>query len=178
MSIVTSSDGGARWRPMLASDLAAIKRLADDIHPRYPERLVVFEEKLRLFPCGCFTLEAPDGDPAGYCFSHPWRRGVPPELNTLFGELPQPPTTFFVHDIAVAESHRRRGNAQALLSTLRTVAQRVRLDHMTLVAVSGSAPFWEKNGFHRTADVTVQRAVGAKYGAQAIHMEAALPPYL
>jgi Acetyltransferase (GNAT) family len=162
---------------MVGSDLPTINDLSDRIHINYPEEAVVFEEKLRLFPFGCFTLSGVGEAPVGYCFSHLWTRGMPPALDTLLDNLPDSPTTYFIHDLAVADSVRGRHLAIALLPVLVTVARLWRLNHMTLIAVNKSEGFWRKYGFENTPDDSLQAAVRSKYSDEAIHMELNLTPY-
>ena len=155
---------------MTAPDLAAIAALSTRVHPKYPERPEVLAEKFRLFPAGSFALA--EGDTiAGYCFSHPWTKGAPPSLDTFLGELPRVADSFFIHDLTLDASMRRRHLAAALVPDLVRAARGAALSHMTLVAVNGSAPFWSRMGFHRTADEAIQAAARAKYDAGAVHME-------
>jgi len=167
----TPGPPAARWRPMQEPDLAAVKDLSDRIHINYPEEAIVFEEKLRLFPHGCFTLERSDGEMVGYCFSHPWRKGLPPLLDTLLGNLPPDPNTYFIHDLAVAETHRGKGLAALLPPIIVIVARIYRLNHITLIAVNKSEGFWGKHGFAHTPDSALQQAVRARFSDEAIHME-------
>src|SRR5262245_57988445 len=74
----SASTMNAAWRAMLKHDMAAIHRLSERVHPDYPEDEAVFDEKLALFPFGCLTLDSEDGRLVGYCFSHPWAKGIPP----------------------------------------------------------------------------------------------------
>jgi GNAT superfamily N-acetyltransferase len=156
---------------MRTDDLGPVNTLADRIHINYPEEPIVFREKLQLFPFGCFTLEAPNSDVAGYCFSHPWTRGMPPVLDTLLRKLPKRPSTYFLHDLAVDEPLRGKQMATMLFPILVTVARLWRLDHMMLIAVNKSEGFWLKRGFTVTPDNSLQEAVRAKYSDEAIHME-------
>ena len=110
----------------------------------------------------------------GYCFSHPWIAGVPPALDTLLGALPERPDVYFIHDVAV-EAFLRRGNlASALVPRLIEIARGLPAERVTLVAVSGSAPFWTRMGFRRSQDETAQTEARAKYGAGAVQMERVL----
>jgi ribosomal protein S18 acetylase RimI-like enzyme len=161
----------ARWRAMRRKDLAAVNDLARRVHPAYPESPEVFEEKLALFPDGCFVLQGNDASKAGYCFSHPWRRGLPPALDRLLGSLPPHPDTYFIHDVAIDDALRGQGYAALLLPVLATVAKREGITHMTLIAVSASETFWRKAGFAITADAALQRAARSKYSDEAEHME-------
>ncbi len=169
------SDGSPapfQWRPMMAADLAAVDDLSARIHPDFPERPEILAEKFRLFPRGCFVLAAaPEGQPNGYCFSHPWMFGAPPALDTMLDALPEAPTAYFIHDLTVEASLRGRNFASTLVPRLFETARDAAIGRMMLVAVSGSAPFWSRMGFHRTDDDALQSATHAKYGAGAIHME-------
>lgn len=158
---------------MAAGDLPAVTTLSLDVHPNYPERPEVLAEKFRLFPSGCFALES-EGTVAGYCFSHPWIAGAPPALDTFLTALPGKPTHYFIHDLTLAASMRRRGFAEALMPDLLRAARGAALDRMALVAVSGSSPFWSRMGFQATPDEAIQSAARAKYDDGAVHMERSL----
>jgi GNAT superfamily N-acetyltransferase len=158
------------WRAMTAADLVAVAALSTRIHPNYPERPEVLAEKFRLFPRGCFTL-VDGGDIRGYCFSHPWKAGTPPSLDTLLGAMPGDADSYFIHDLTLDASMRKRNLAARLVPALVQAARDTKLMHMALVAVSGSSPFWSRMGFRRTEDEAVQAAARAKYDAGAIHME-------
>jgi GNAT superfamily N-acetyltransferase len=168
-----SDDGPAQyeWRPMTAADLAAVYRLSVHIHPDFPERPEVLAEKFRLFPRGCFVLDNGGSGISGYCFSHPWPEGPPPALDTLLQALPDAPSTYFIHDLAVDAVLRGKKLASALVPRLVAITRDIALDRMMLVAVSGSEPFWTRMGFRRTGDAALQDAAMAKYGADAVHMQ-------
>ena len=126
---------------MEQSDLPIIHELSNRIYlGRYHEELVIFEEKFRLFPQGCFALEYDSSEIIGYCFSHPWMLEIPPALNTLLGTLPINASTYFIHDLAIAEAYRGNGLATLLLRVVSTIAKINRLRHVTLIAVNGSWP--------------------------------------
>ncbi len=154
---------------MIKSDLADVTALATRIHPNFPERLEVLSEKFRLFPAGCFVL-ADANSIRGYCFSHPWA-GAPPSLDTFLGALPAAPESYFIHDLTLDHTMRRRNLAAQLVPQLARVARDAKLSNITLVAVSGSAPFWSRMGFRRTADEAMQEAARSKYDAGSLHME-------
>jgi GNAT superfamily N-acetyltransferase len=158
------------WRAMAAADLAVVSALSTRVHPNYPERPEVLAEKFRLFPNGCFAL-ADHGSLRGYCFSHPWKRGAPPALDTLFGAVPGKADSYFIHDLTIEAPMRKRNLAAKLVPALVQAARDARLSHMALVAVNGSAPFWSRMGFRPTPDEAIQQAARAKYDAGAVHME-------
>ena len=143
MSIPTASHA---WRPLAASDLPALAEVAEKVHPGFPEDAAVFAERLALAPAWCFVLS--DGkDLCGYMLSHPWHDGPPPKLNTLLGTLPAPATLAYIHDLALVPEARRGGHGRTVLNTLISQAKSCGFGAMALVAVSGSAPFWERHGF-------------------------------
>jgi ribosomal protein S18 acetylase RimI-like enzyme len=158
---------------MLAYDLAAAHGLSMRVHPGHPERAEVLAEKFRLYPSGCFVLEA-GGAIAGYCFSHPWARGTIPALDGLLGALPTNPTTYYVHDLTLDEAVRGQGQGRAIVPLLFEAARSLGLVHVSLVAVNRRGPFWQAAGFSRTSDEALQAAAQAKYGAGAVHMECGL----
>jgi GNAT superfamily N-acetyltransferase len=161
----------ARWRPMQPSDFPAVSDLSNRIHVDFPERLQVLEEKFRLFPAGCFTLTNETGAILGYCFSHPWRFGPPPALDSFLEALPANPDTYFIHDMTLDRPMHGKRLASALVPALAEIARQLPVKHMMLVAVSGSSPFWAKMGFRRTADEALQASARAKYDEGAVHME-------
>ena len=159
------------WRPMTAKDLPAVDELSTRIHPDFPERPEVLGEKFALFPQGCYVLAGSGPQIFGYCFSHPWTFGPPPALDGLLGALPGKPDTYFIHDLTVEAELRGRKHAAMLVAELIRLAAHLPVERMMLVAVSGSAPFWIRMGFERTADDALQAAARSKYGQGAIQME-------
>ena len=165
----TVNDRAAHWRAMATADLAVVDALSARVHPNHPERAEVLDEKLRLHPQGCFVLASGDGI-AGYCFSHPWLRGVVPALDTFLGRLPARPTTYYVHDLTLDAGLRGQGHGRAIVPLLFECALSLGVTHMSLVAVNRRGPFWQAAGFVRTADEMLQATTRAKYG-DAVHME-------
>jgi ribosomal protein S18 acetylase RimI-like enzyme len=161
------------WRMMSQGDLPAVHDLSMRVHPGHPERAEVLAEKFRLYPFGCFVLEAGDVI-AGYCFSHPWTGGAVPALDGFLGALPAGPTTYYVHDLTLDQTTRGQGQGRAVVPLLFQAARSLGLSHLSLVAVNRRGPFWQAAGFSRTADAALQAAAQAKYGAGAVHMEKTL----
>lgn len=140
-----------RWRLMTATDLPAVSALAALIHPGYPEDAAVFAERLRLYAPGCRVLER-SGALAAYVLSHPWLDRAPPALNTLLGELPARPTTYYLHDLALMPEVRGSGTAVEVVTALAEQAQSAQLPSLSLIAVNGSAGFWQRQGFEAVPD--------------------------
>lgn len=155
---------------MRPDDLGAVHALSRRAHLDYPERQEIFAEKLTLFPTGCFTLAADDDRVVGYCFSHPWTRGLPPALDTFLDALPAQPTTCFIHDVAIDPAWRGQGLVTTLMTLLADAGRGCGLRHQTLVAVHGTEAFWKQFGFTETADTALRAAVRTKYGPRATLM--------
>lgn len=142
----TRHSAGGRWRPMSAADLAAVGDLANWIYPDYPEEDAVFAERLSLYPAGCMVFEQ-GLRIAAYVVSHPWRHTEPPALNMLLGALPREPSTFYIHDLALSPEARGTGAAAEAVALLVNCAHAAGLPSMSLIAVNGSAGFWQRQGF-------------------------------
>ncbi len=130
------------------ADLSAVSALSATIHQAYPEDDAIFTERLRLYPDGCHVYAAEKI--AAYVVSHPWRAFDAPSLNSLLGELPAAPSTYYIHDLALAPHTRRTGAATWIVSKLADHAIARGLSTMSLVAVNGSAGFWQRQGFVQT----------------------------
>lgn len=131
---------------MQASDLGDVCDIAARIHVAYPESPEVFAERLRLYPRGCFVRRG-GTTLVGYGISHPWHFRSPPALDTPLGSIPAQPDTYYIHDIALLPSHRGRGGAETLCNLLIAHATALGLGTVSLIAVKGSATFWERLGF-------------------------------
>jgi GNAT superfamily N-acetyltransferase len=159
------------WRPMREGDLAAVPAVAAVVHPDFPEDVSVFAERLRLSPDGCFALEAATaaGGLAGYMVSHPWHAGSPPALDTLLVALPEPPGTWYLHDLALLPAARGSGAGAAIVAALADQARRQGFSTLSLVAVGGSSGFWQRQGFSAADDPALSQKL-ASYGATARFM--------
>ncbi len=156
------------WRPMTTGDLAAVQILADTIHVDHPEEPHVFAERLRLYPQGCRVLDV-DARLIGYALTHPWRYGEPPALNSSLGQLPSDATTYYVHDVALLPEARGKGYAIAIGDWLIRHAGQGGFPNLSLVAVNGSQPFWERLGFEG-AVIPGLEAKLLSYGPDAVLM--------
>ncbi len=134
------------WRAMTAYDLPAVQQIAEAVHVDFFETPEVIAERQRLYHHGCYLLEINE-KPAGYVLSHPWRHGSLPPLNTLLGELPREPDTYYLHDLCLLPVTRRVGAASRIVRALGKHATAQGYPTMSLVAVNGSVPFWGKHGF-------------------------------
>ncbi|MEP7240891.1 MAG: GNAT family N-acetyltransferase [Devosia sp.] len=137
---------GVAWRTMTGYDLAAVERIAGEVHPDFFESAEVLAERQRLYQHGAYLLEVNE-HPAGYILSHPWRFGSLPALNASLGALPDNADTYYLHDLALLPVARRIGAASFIVEALVKHARAHGFATMTLVAVNGSQGFWERHGF-------------------------------
>lgn len=160
------------WRPMTVRDLPAIDRLAQRIHPDYPEDAGVFAERLQLYPAGCWVCEQAH-EPVGYAVSHPWRVDAAPKLNALLDALPAPADAYYLHDIALLAEQRGAGLATGIVALLLQHARTAKFPTCSLIAVNRSQPFWERHGF-AVREVAALRDRLNSYDAAAVYMQAKL----
>lgn len=137
------------WRPAGEADLAAVVAIADVVHVAYPEDAQTIAERLSLYPAGCALFER-DGRPMAYTLTHPWRYAAPPALNARLGALPDRPTTYYIHDVALLPAARGAGAAAAIVTAIVAEAERIAAPNLSLVAVNNSVPFWRRFGFEVT----------------------------
>lgn len=158
---------------MTDTDLPRVMDIANAVHPSFPEDAAVFAERLRLYPHGCQVLTQ-DGAIMGYVVSHPWA-GAPPALDTLLGKLPDTPSTYYIHDLALMPGSRGNGVADTLVAALIAHARQNKFATITLVAVNNSQRFWRKHGFGVVNDDAMTAKIKS-YGADARIMRVAVSP--
>ncbi|WP_375598869.1 GNAT family N-acetyltransferase [Devosia sp. Naph2] len=134
------------WRALTGYDFGAVFDIANRVHPGFFETETVLAEKFALYRNGCYLLEVSE-KPAGYVLSHPWKRGDLPALNTLLGTIPADADSYYIHDLALLPLTRGLGAAKQIVNALTKHARAMGYGTMSLVAVNGSLPFWEKQGF-------------------------------
>jgi ribosomal protein S18 acetylase RimI-like enzyme len=154
---------------MTTHDLAAATGIANLVHVDFPEDAAVFEERLRLYPDGCWVLGQGD-EIAGYLVSHPWRLREPPALNSLLRGLPAEASTYYIHDLTLLPAARGAGAAASIVRQILAHAAACGFATASLVAVSGSAPFWQSHGFRIIADDADMRRKLQSYGGEAQFM--------
>lgn len=134
------------WRAMTGYDIDAVFDIANRIHPDFFEDRAVLAERQTLYRNGCYLLEVSE-KPAGYVLSHPWRLGTLPALNALLGAVPDNADTYYVHDLALLPVTRGLGAAGQIVAALTKHGYAMGYSSMSLVAVNGSVPFWQHQGF-------------------------------
>lgn len=142
---------GVAWRTLTGYDMPAVARIAEVVHPKFPESYDVLAERQRLYHNGAYLLEIGER-PAGYVLSHPFIFGALPALDTLLGEIPAGADTYYIHDLALLPVARRVGAASFIVNALTKHARAHGFPTMSLVAVNSSQGFWERHEF-QPADV-------------------------
>ncbi|CAM3618089.1 GNAT family N-acetyltransferase [Kibdelosporangium persicum] len=115
-----------------------------------------------------FVLEL-DGTTAGYVLALPWRPFHCPDLGRPEREIVAS-TNLHLHDMVVADEHRRRGLGRLLLSRLVRAAKDAGYGRISLVAIGGREKFWSANGFRPHPQITVPSC----YGPGALYMSTAI----
>jgi GNAT superfamily N-acetyltransferase len=159
------------WRAMRHDDLAAVNRIAAHVHPDYPESAAVFAERLSLFASGCWIACDAHSAVHGYAITHPAVPGQPPALNCLLQCLPADAACLYLHDVALTEDARGAGLGSALLSLMQDQARVLGMAQLALVAVNGSAGYWQRHGFveYAAADAALVAKLSS-YGASACYL--------
>ena len=136
---------------MLASDLKDVNCIAGFVWgEKFFEAPEVFEEKLNLFPEGCFVYATDTVQ--GYAFSHPWFKMRPPKLNSLLGAFIGA-NVYHIHDISLLPGIRGQGIVKQLMPKLENFSQRYK--GMSLVGVNNTATLWNRYKFVTVPDVDV-----------------------
>ena len=155
---------------MMAADLTFVERIAEIVHPAYPESEEVPAERLALFPAGCLIAEGTPGEVLGYAVSHPGRLGRPPALDSRLGELPSGADCLYLHDVALLPEARGLGLGESLVDLLRALGVRSGLKVLALTAVNRSTSYWRSRGFSDYSGDGVLAAKLASYGDDAVYM--------
>ena len=164
-----STDGGLSWRPMRPDDIPAVVDVARLSFPDHFEDRACFENRLALYPRGCFVLADADGPTRGYLIAYPWKAESAPPLNTVIEGLPADPTLIYLHDLALHPEARGGGVTGAIVERLAEQATEDGWPMIALVAVNDAVGFWSRRGFvEQPADAMAAKL--ASYGSDARYM--------
>lgn len=102
----------------------------------------------------------------GYMISFPWKAGDTPVNNQKFPAILQTPDCFFIHDITLMPEARGTGLAAAMIEKACETGRSLGFKTISLVAVSQSGNYWDKNNFLEYVDISVEKRNGiiANYG--------------
>lgn len=150
--------------PSMWDDIARVQ--SEVYHQIEPESLATLQAKWVNSPA-CCRVWREAGRVQAYLLAHRWHSKEPPKLHQpLPRETPGP--YLFLHDLAVSPRLAGRGVGAQLVSDL---LQGVRhlpwtCEQIRLVAIQGSVPFWQKQGFA----VESRLSPGGSYGHDATLM--------
>ncbi len=165
---------GLHWRPMRPEDIDAVVEVARLSFPDHFEDRACFENRLALYPRGCFVLAgvgAEDGaEPArGYLIAYPWRADAAPALNTVIEGLPAQAEVLYLHDLALDPRARGGGRTGAVIERLAEQAAEDGWPALALVAVNAASGFWARHGFEPRDPPGMAQKL-ASYGEDARYM--------
>lgn len=158
---------------MTPADLDAVADIALVAFPDHFEGRDCFENRLALYPEGCFVLAEGEGTPRGYLVAYPWAADSAPALNTLIGSIRAGAAVLYLHDLALHPEVRGGGWTRAIVERLADQARAAGWPALALVAVNDAAPFWEGRGF-TVVDTPAMADRLAGYGPDARYMTRAL----
>ena len=101
------------WRQMTIEDISTVSSIAMDIWAAYGETPVIYENKFRTYPTGCYVYDD-NNVIKGYVISHPSNLLYPPQLNTSLA-LDEEVNCLFIHDIVVLPECRGKGIAHQII---------------------------------------------------------------
>ena len=154
---------------MRASDVDAVVSLAASAFPNHFEQRACFEERLALFPPGCFALASHD-TVKGYLIAYPWPAATIPPLGSLIGGLLQMADSLYLHDLALHADMAGRGLARPIITRLASDARVLGFRSIALVSVNKTVPFWQKMGFVAAEDDAATSRQLQSYGEDARYM--------
>lgn len=165
-----------RIRLIQHADLAEIQAIQDCCYgDELFEDTGLIERRLASQPNSCWLAESHDGKVLAYLFSYPSRDKQVAPLGSEF-ECYNNADLLYLHDMAVSPAARGLGLAPDLLVTAERYALKCGFNQLALVAVQGSVPYWQKQGFSivELTDVSAQLALESYIGQSAVYMQKTL----
>lgn len=166
----------ASLRLMQATDLAGVAALQDQCYGNLlyepPALLAV---RWQSAASSCWVACSDTGQLLAYLFCYPSQDGKVTPLAQPFSPANEP-ELLYMHDMAVSPLARGQGLAARLLAQAEQFALYRQLPKLALVAVQGSVPYWQKQGFVLQAVTEeAQHALQSYTGENARYMQKALP---
>ena len=168
-------------RTMQQADLPAVVKIQDNCYSdtlfESPDLVAL---RLASHPSWCWVAEHALADGSAnvlaYLFSYPSLDGKVAKLGSKFAQYRQA-NVLYLHDMAVSDSARGFGLAQQLLVHAQAQALANGLTRLALVAVQGSVPYWQRQGFtvKQLDDDAAALALASYTGQHATYMQKLLP---
>ena len=155
-----------------AQDMPAVMRIqAQGYTAIVPESLASMSAKLQAAPRTCHAAWR-QGELVGYLLALPVRGLALPALDSPGCAIDPAADALYLHDLALAPAARGSGAGQALVERTLAVGAQLGLQRALLVAIQGSAPYWQRQGFDLLDPSSpALRAKLASYGADAQLMQ-------
>jgi GNAT superfamily N-acetyltransferase len=154
---------------MRPDDIDGVVEVARVSFPNHFEDRACFQNRLALYPRGCFVLAQGDDAPRGYLIAYPWKAESAPPLNTVIEGLPAEPSLIYLHDLALHPDARGGGVTSAIIERLADQAVEDGWPAVALVAVNDAVGFWSRHGFVEQP-AQAMAAKLASYGSDARYM--------
>ncbi len=165
-----------RYRLINPADLPAVVALQDCCYSdALYESPALLSQRLQAAANSCWLAENSAGELQGYLFSYPSVNGYVTPLASAFTPAAAP-QLLYLHDMALSPAARGLGLASQLLTMARQHALSLRLSKLALVAVQGSVPYWQRQGFAVVAPLSAGAvtALNSYQDEQACYMQLAL----
>nr|WP_314122160.1 GNAT family N-acetyltransferase [uncultured Brevundimonas sp.] len=154
---------------MRPDDIEAVVAVARVSFPDHFEDQACFENRLALYPRGCFVLADGAAPAMGYLIAYPWKAEGAPPLNTVIEGLPAAPDLIYLHDLALHPDARGGGVTGGIIERLAEQAAEDGWPAVALVAVNDAVGFWSRHGFvEQPAEAMAAKL--ASYGSDARYM--------
>ena len=154
---------------MRPTDIDAVVEVARLSFPDHFEDRACFQNRLALYPRGCFVLAEDEGAARGYLIAYPWKTESAPPLNTVIEGLPAQAEVLYLHDLALDPRARGGGRTGAVIERLAEQAAEDGWPALALVAVNAASGFWARHGFEPRDPPGMARKL-ASYGEDARYM--------
>lgn len=162
-------------RPLRPADLPAVLAIQAANYPAdLLEDEAFYANRLKLAPEHCWAATDAQDHLRGYLIGYPWDDGLPPVLGARLAQLPQPASTWFLHDCAVHPAAQGQGVAGRLYQHALGQARRARLPQGRLISLPGAIGYWQRHHYRPVPADTALSAKLAGYGTGACLMQRSL----
>lgn len=155
------------------ADLDAIVAIQDSCYAdELFENACLISRRLASQPQSCWLAENNEGEVLAYLFSYPSRNSQVAPLGSEFGYYADA-ELLYLHDMAVSHNARGMRLAPQLLAYAEQYAADLGFSTLALVAVQGSVPYWQKQGFEvlTLTGTTALQALSSYTGQNAVYMQ-------
>lgn len=129
------------------ADISSIAAIQDSCYDAaLYEEDALMSRRLAAQPHSCWVAQNPEQEVLAYLLSYPSLNNKVAPLGSDF-PVYTTPQLLYLHDMAVSPKARGQALAPALLACAEQFARQHGFNCMALVAVQGSVPYWQKQGF-------------------------------